>query len=228
MSSPPPVSSPPVATGSSGSSGRSSGSSGRSTGSSGRSSGSSRRLRELSWFERRLLAEAALALALSRVAVRRFPFQSSARVLRLSQGRGVPEGPVLQSPVSGAGSPVSGAGSPESGAGSAESGAGSPESRAGSPVSAAESSAAADADRAETIGWAVRAVAARLPWESTCLMQALAAAALLRRRRIPLTLTLGVAKDGSEMEAHAWVVCGEQVLVGGGGHERFTPLASYG
>lgn len=70
---------------------------------------------------------------------------------------------------------------------------------------------------AERVGWAVRGVAARTPWTNTCLMQATAGAALLRRRRIPAELRLGVVKDAAVPEgltAHAWLTCGGLVLTG--------------
>ncbi len=84
--------------------------------------------------------------------------------------------------------------------------------------------------QAEPVGWAVRAVAARLPWRSTCLIQALAAKALLQQRGLPGSLCLGVAKDAESEEgiaAHAWVRCGDSVLVGEAGHDRFAAIASY-
>jgi hypothetical protein len=88
----------------------------------------------------------------------------------------------------------------------------------------------ADAEYAAQIGWAVRSAAAHAPWKSTCLMQALAAAALLRRREIGATLYLGVAKEAAEpggMIAHAWLRCGALVLTGDSERERFTVLASF-
>lgn len=77
-----------------------------------------------------------------------------------------------------------------------------------------------DRDRASTIvsvSWAVTAVSARFP-PATCLVQALAAAALLRRRGLACELRLGVrgpgAADGAGLEAHAWVECDGRVAVG--------------
>lgn len=89
----------------------------------------------------------------------------------------------------------------------------------------------AELQEARAVGWAVQSVADRLPGSSTCLVQALAAATLLRRRRIPLALHLGVhgvRRTGrAEIDAHAWVSCRDEVLVGASGHERFTPLVSF-
>lgn len=67
------------------------------------------------------------------------------------------------------------------------------------------------------IGWAIRAVSGRTPWESKCLVQAITGKVMLRRKRIHNTLYLGVAKDGdNKMQAHAWLRVGGQVLTGGG------------
>jgi hypothetical protein len=80
------------------------------------------------------------------------------------------------------------------------------------------------------VGWAVEAVAARTPWTSTCLAQALAGAQMLRRRGIASALTLGVAlapDKESHMEAHAWLQHGGALLTGGGGHRRFTPISTF-
>lgn len=72
------------------------------------------------------------------------------------------------------------------------------------------------------IGWAVRRAAFRLPGEARCLVQGLAAAALARRRRLPTTLYLGVARSKEDkLEAHAWVRCGDRVVTGRAGHTRF-------
>jgi hypothetical protein len=84
--------------------------------------------------------------------------------------------------------------------------------------------------RAAAVGWAVRAAAGHTPWESTCLVQALAAVVLLQRQRIDGTLYLGVARDGGApegMTAHAWLRCGELVLTGAAEQARYTPVASF-
>jgi hypothetical protein len=85
---------------------------------------------------------------------------------------------------------------------------------------------------AQRVGWAVRAVAGRTPWTSTCLMQAVAGAALLRRRRIPAQVHFGVAKDPAQpdgLSAHAWLTCGGRVLTGDGPQrERFAAVGVYG
>lgn len=86
------------------------------------------------------------------------------------------------------------------------------------------------AARALRVGWAVRAAAARTPWQSACLGQALAGIAMLRRRGLPGTLYLGVARGVAareELQAHAWLRCGGGVLTGAGGHERFSVISAF-
>jgi hypothetical protein len=95
---------------------------------------------------------------------------------------------------------------------------------------AGQASAGALRHEAIAIGWAVRAVAVRTPWTSTCLAQALAGAQMLRRRGITSTLTLGVAlaPDKTErMEAHAWLQHSGVFLTGEAGHQRFTPISTF-
>jgi hypothetical protein len=85
-------------------------------------------------------------------------------------------------------------------------------------------------ERAVRVGWAVEAAALRSPWKSTCLAQALAATLMLRRRGLPGTLHLGVARNQTgrgQIEAHAWVRCGEETLTGGSRHGRFTTISSF-
>lgn len=84
----------------------------------------------------------------------------------------------------------------------------------GDPASVPGDAASVSGDAA-SVAWAVRAAAGRLPWQSTCLVQALAGALLLRRRGMPATLVLGVARDPQRgVTAHAWLRCGEHVLTG--------------
>lgn len=85
-------------------------------------------------------------------------------------------------------------------------------------------------DRAARVGWAVRTASIRVPRQSTCLTQGLAGMAMLRRRDIPGTLTLGVAKGRTQsepIEAHAWLRCGDTILTGGSGHVTFTVISSF-
>jgi hypothetical protein len=83
---------------------------------------------------------------------------------------------------------------------------------------------------ARRIGWALRAASGRSPWHSTCLAQALAGTRMLRRRGIPGTLTMGVARstvESSGLEAHAWLSCSSVILTGADGCERYRVIAKF-
>jgi hypothetical protein len=73
----------------------------------------------------------------------------------------------------------------------------------------------------------VGALARRTPWTSTCLMQSLTAATLLRRRGIESVTYLGMAPTAEGYDAHSWTVAGERFVTGAAGHRRFTVVASY-
>jgi hypothetical protein len=83
------------------------------------------------------------------------------------------------------------------------------------------------ADEAGWVLWAVDHVGAH-PWmNAVCLPRALAAHAMLHRRGIVSRLCLGVAREGSELEAHAWVELGAN-KTGGAETVRVTRLAEFG
>jgi hypothetical protein len=80
------------------------------------------------------------------------------------------------------------------------------------------------------IKWSIQAAATRTPWESACLAQALTGMAMLGRRGIGATLYLGVARDEScvdALAAHAWLRCGDEILTGSGGVERYAAISSF-
>jgi len=67
------------------------------------------------------------------------------------------------------------------------------------------------------IAWAVEAAARRIPGGRTCLVEALTAHLMLRRRGYEPELHLGVRKPRAHaqpLDGHAWVVCDNQVVVG--------------
>lgn len=63
--------------------------------------------------------------------------------------------------------------------------------------------------------WAVRAVGARVPWRSDCLVQALAAQHWLATVGVGSTIHLGVKASDEPLDAHAWLKVGERVVLGG-------------
>lgn len=99
-----------------------------------------------------------------------------------------------------------------------------------SPGEAANVLSALQVAKSAQIGRAVQRVAAHTFWTCTCLGQALTGAVMLRRRRIPGTLALGVAHDRVQPDgvaAHAWIQCGDAIVVGSGGHERYTIIGRF-
>jgi hypothetical protein len=79
----------------------------------------------------------------------------------------------------------------------------------------------------EQFVWAVRAVSYYVPG-ATCLTQALAAQVLLTRAGHSSRVEIGVAKnENQQFRAHAWIVLGDRVLIGGTGIERYTPLVAW-
>lgn len=75
---------------------------------------------------------------------------------------------------------------------------------------------------------AVNIATKRTPWESKCLVRALTAQKMLKKRKIYTTLYLGVGKDKeNKMLAHAWLRCGEVILTGGAEMNRFQEVAKF-
>lgn len=79
----------------------------------------------------------------------------------------------------------------------------------------------------KAVGDAVRAAARAVPF-SHCLVEALAAEAMLRRRGATSCLHLGVRREGERLGAHAWVEADGDVVVGAGpsGHAPLAPASS--
>lgn len=99
--------------------------------------------------------------------------------------------------------------------------------------------AAADRDvgQAHEIGHVTARVAGFMPFRALCLQQALAVRRMLRRRSIPATVYLGVARasagqlreaDATDI-AHAWVSAGDTVISGGDADlSRFVVVGVFG
>jgi hypothetical protein len=80
----------------------------------------------------------------------------------------------------------------------------------------------------QRVARAVATVSQHTSWESTCLVQAMAAKLMLKRRGIYSTLYLGVLKEAKGLAAHAWLRSGSLILTGGSGHQRFTVISTFG
>lgn len=81
------------------------------------------------------------------------------------------------------------------------------------------------------VRWAIQTISRRLPYPPTCLMQALAAKALLAQYHIPATLYIGVAPQQTAerpINAHAWLRCGPHLVTGQHEQQRYRPLVWYG
>jgi len=77
---------------------------------------------------------------------------------------------------------------------------------------------------AEGVSQAIRTAADHAPWKSRCLVRAVAAQWMLKRRGIGSTLYLGVSKEDTKvMSAHAWVRCGDKFLTGAVGRRETYP-----
>lgn len=84
------------------------------------------------------------------------------------------------------------------------------------------------ATQAAAVGWSIRQVNARLPWQNTCLIQALAARQMLRRRQIANVLYFGVAANATNaFVAHAWLAVDQHILTGQRGHNQFSVLSIF-
>jgi Ca2+-dependent lipid-binding protein len=70
------------------------------------------------------------------------------------------------------------------------------------------------------VSYAVNQVCNKTRWESKCLVRALTAQKLLKRKKLPSTLYLGCGRDeNGQMIAHAWIRCGQMYVTGGDGHQ---------
>jgi hypothetical protein len=91
-----------------------------------------------------------------------------------------------------------------------------------------EEAGAAPPELLDRLSWAVAAASRHAPWECKCLAQAIAGKAMLRRRGAASTLYLGLAKDReTQLQAHAWLRCGERILTGQRGMAGFTVISTF-
>ncbi len=82
--------------------------------------------------------------------------------------------------------------------------------------------------KAREVRWAVLEAARHTPWESKCLVQALAASKMMKLRGVSTTIYLGVRKNHKdEMLAHAWVRCGSFYITGGEIRNEYAVVAKF-
>jgi hypothetical protein len=68
----------------------------------------------------------------------------------------------------------------------------------------------------------IATISAHTPWESNCLVRAIAAKVMLRRRRINSTLYLGVKMEAKTLTAHAWLGRDRSVVIGDNNLATYT------
>ncbi len=95
-----------------------------------------------------------------------------------------------------------------------------------SEQAASASVSAAGSGRAARVGAMVERAARFTWWRSMCLEKALAGKWMLRRRGINSTMYVGMARQGAEFVAHAWLV-GEGQTLTGAGNTVYAPLAAF-
>ena len=80
----------------------------------------------------------------------------------------------------------------------------------------------------QEVGWAIATAARYLPGETVCFPQAIAAQAMLRRRRVGTTLYYGAARlPDRGLTTHAWVQDGAEGVVGHRNADKYYVLARY-
>ena len=70
---------------------------------------------------------------------------------------------------------------------------------------------------AKKIAYCVNEVCGKTSWESKCLVRALSAQSLLKKKGIQTTLYLGCKEQDGKMVAHAWLRLGRFYVTGGNG-----------
>jgi hypothetical protein len=86
-----------------------------------------------------------------------------------------------------------------------------------------------DPELLQRIAYAVRAAASNVPWRSDCFPASIAAYMLLRHYGHESTIHLGVegvARD--EIAGHAWLTCGDTVVIGGEDLDRYAEIHRLG
>lgn len=81
------------------------------------------------------------------------------------------------------------------------------------------------------VGRVVPAVARRLPWKCSCLIQAVAGKRVLRHYGVDSTLCLGVRPgeaSEAELRAHAWLRVGPDIVLGEAAATGYRALVCYG
>jgi hypothetical protein len=65
------------------------------------------------------------------------------------------------------------------------------------------------------------------PWQNRCLVEAITAKQMLKKRELNSTLYLGVNKENNKMLAHAWLRCGSTIVSGRQGMQKFVVVSTF-
>jgi len=84
-------------------------------------------------------------------------------------------------------------------------------------------------EKAERVRHFMFMVSNNVKWNSVCLDQAMATAILLNKAKVPNCICLGVRKNekAGKLDAHAWVLCGGTILIGGQRSRSYTEVARF-
>ncbi len=83
----------------------------------------------------------------------------------------------------------------------------------------------ADPELLQRIGSAVAAAGRNVPWRSDCFPQAITAHRLLSKAGYESVVHFGVNNsDESDFKGHAWVTCGDTVVVGGAEMSHYSEV----
>lgn len=86
----------------------------------------------------------------------------------------------------------------------------------------------ANFDLLRNVKWAVRTAFSNISGDRRCLVQALTAYSMLRRRGIPGTIFYGLTKDESgKLKAHAWLRSGDWVITGARSRHQYSVVSSH-
>ena len=99
---------------------------------------------------------------------------------------------------------------------------------AGSPKNAGGHRQGEGQHIADQARWAVKRVAAMVPWKAVCFQQGLALQLMLRRRGIRSLLHYGLLQDQERgLQAHVWVSLDGNILIGGEAADEYVCLATF-
>lgn len=78
------------------------------------------------------------------------------------------------------------------------------------------------------VKWAIDTVSRFIPWKNTCLTQGVAGKMMLKQKKQPSVLILGVAYDEKgKLIAHAWLRAGDMIITGAKNRNGYTIISAF-